>query len=126
MPVLTLIGYFISMEILQDHTLFSGSFKGYIKANLFSLFFILPGITLALVLFPYNLTLLILRRKMSLLNKTLILESIFVIVFCLWASFADIWAYPYWKNIIYILYLFVPSFICASALHLTADRSFKN
>jgi hypothetical protein len=124
MPLFTLLGYWISIQVFQDHSIYSGSFKGYIKANLLIFFFLLPGAALGLVLFPYQVAVFFFKKQLSLWKKVLLFEIIIFTIFSIWYSFADLWSYPYWKNLLYVIYLFVPSFVCTSALHLTVDKKY--
>lgn len=90
-------------------------------------FLILPLVYLILVLVPYNLALLTnaIHPKFIYKNiyvKILIMTVSHLLGICIVGSFANIWAYPLWKNVIYIGIALLYSVIMAPIIHFAVDR----
>lgn len=119
LPIIKLIHDYISIEINKNYSQFSGSFLEYEKIIALTVFVIIPIIFLIFVLLPYNI--IILKKKLALLNKVILFFAIVIINFCLLGTFMNIWVYPYWRNLNYLFYLIPYSFLFAGLIHLSVD-----
>lgn len=123
-PVLTLGRVYFMMEIMHDHSMFSGTFAEYVVLDPFLTFFLTPMIALFFILLPnyYALNYLGKRRRLNLLFKIIVLNTVFVLFICLIGTFSNIWVFPYWRNIIWLFYFLPASILLASTLHLLVDQ----
>ena len=120
-----LIRNYIQIEIIKDNTFFSGPFLEYVTGNILMIFFIIPSVFALLVLLPYNLIMVYSNTK-KIAYKILIFESIIIVMFCLAGTFINVWSYPYWTNLKYLLYFLPLSIVFSSIIHVTLDNKSKD
>ena len=114
---------YIQLDLLNDHTNYSGHALAYNKLMWLNRFIISPTVFLVVILLPYNITILRImdKRYISLFRKILVFELVFVIIYSLFGIFINVWTYPYWQNILLPLYFFPISALFASLIHFFAD-----
>ena len=122
-PVPKLISDYITIAIKNDNSVYSGSFIEYEKLIFTTTFLLAPIFFLIFVLLPYNL--IVIRYKPRLIVKMCLFEFILIIVFCLLGTFINVWSYPYWKNIYYLLCFIPYSIVFAGVLHFLIDKKEK-
>ena len=115
-----LISDYISIDIKNDNSIYSGSFIEYEKLIFTTTFLLAPMFFLIFVLLPYNLV--VIKYKPRLIVKICLFEFILIIVFCLLGTFINVWSYPYWKNIYYLFYFIPYSILFASIIHFGVDK----
>jgi hypothetical protein len=121
-PVIKLVTDYINIEIRNDHTAFSGTFFEYETLIASTVFVITPLFFLLFVLLPYNIIILKIGiEKLSYLKKVSIFLLVTIIVICLLGTFMNVWLYPYWKNVYYLVYLIPCSFLFAGLIHFLVD-----
>lgn len=114
---------FVKMEILEDHSSFSGTWWEYVKLQPIVTFLFLPLIFLVFVLVPYNIILVKFELKsLNYFKKAFIFLIVMTTALCIAGTFANVWMYPYWKNVYYLFYFVPYSFLFAGLIHLLADR----
>jgi hypothetical protein len=122
-PIIKLVTDYINIEIKNDHTAFSGSFLEYETLIASTVFVITPLFFLLFVLLPYNMVILkIGLERLNYLKKVCIFLLVCIIVICLLGTFMNVWFYPYWKNVYYLIYLIPCSFLFAGMIHVFADN----
>ena len=123
-PATKIVSDYVRIEIRHDYSQYSGSFLQYEKMIASTVFILAPILSILLVLLPYNFVIIRLskKRKIMLFQKILIFEFILIFVFCLFGTFLNIWRYPLWENIYYIIYFFPFSILFAGLLHYFVDK----
>ncbi len=120
LPIPKLISDYISIDIKNDNSIYSGSFIEYEKLIFTTTFFLAPMFFLIFVLLPYNLV--VIKYKQRLIVKMCLFEFILIIVFFLLGTFINVWSFPYWKNIYYLFYFIPYSIVFASIIHFWVDK----
>ncbi|KLT63881.1 hypothetical protein [Pedobacter sp. BMA] len=100
LPGIKILFDYIKLE-RYGSKMFGGTFLEYEKAYAPYLFFGIAPLFLLFILLPYNYF--ILKGHIAVLKKILLCEVIVMINICLVGSFFNIWSYPYWENISYII-----------------------
>lgn len=121
--LIKLIRDYIKIEILNDHSNYSGGWTEYIKLEPMITFFISPLIFGMFVLLPYNL--IILKKdvkKISLIKKIVYFLIVLVAALFVLGTFLNVWFYPYWRNIYYLVYFIPYSILFASIIHFWVDK----
>ena len=124
-PAFSSVRDYIRLEILHDHSMYAGTFQEYYQLQTVCMtFLITPIVYLILVLLPYNFALIYSgkTRRLNLFNKILLLNSSFVIGWCILGTFMNIWLSPPWRNLKFLLYVFPVSVLFASLIHFFVDR----
>lgn len=119
LPAIAIMRDYIKLDVLQDHSMYSGSYADYFSLQ-WHLYVFEALLFLVLVLLPYNL--IIVNRKLTLLQKFLVFECVLVVVFCIVGTTANVWYKPYWKNLLYLLYFVPYSLLFAGMIHGLVDR----
>jgi len=120
-PTTFFIRDYIQLDIMDDHSAYSGTFGEYIKLSAPTYIGIGSTLFLFIVLLPYNI--IILRIKsLSFIKKILLFELIMVIDLCLIGMFSNVWAIPYWKNAYYLISFFFFGLLFSGIIHLFVDK----
>lgn len=99
---------------------FAGTFMEYERITAPMTFLGISPSFLILILWPYNYF--ILKKRKALIVKILIFELIFIIFICLAGTVSNIWAFPIWKNLMYVAKTLPLSCLFASIIHFAVDR----
>jgi len=114
---------YIKIEVLNDHSSYSGTWIEYISLQPINTFLISPLIFLIGILIPYNIIIIYFGLiKSKYIIKVGLLLLIMIIVLCLLGTFMNVWFFPLWKNIYYIFYFIPYSFLFAGLIHWLVDR----
>ena len=117
-PIYFLGKDFITLNILKDHSMFSGTFSEYVVLTSPSRFLIDPFLLSIMLLLPYNIVITFFNRKgkvLTLFQKYLLFLVLGVLMMFLW--------YPTFSAIhIYIVTFSILSFLCVSLLHYLVDK----
>ena len=114
---------YINIELLNDHSGFSGSWLEYIESDYTMTFLISPMVFLVLILLPYNLIILqIGLNRLRYLHKVGIFLSTMIIVFCLIGTFENVWLFPVWNNLYYLIYFIPYSVLFSGLIHYFVDN----
>ena len=121
--VLPIIKIFYDYINLQQYgpQFFAGTLIEYEIAYAPFVFLGFSPVFLLFILLPYNYF--IRKKQRPLLAKILIFELIFIAAICLAGSFYNIWTYPYWENVIYIIKTLPISGLFASVIHFAVDKN---
>ncbi|WP_316801409.1 hypothetical protein [Pedobacter frigidisoli] len=119
LPVIKMLFDYIKLE-RYGSKMFGGTFLEYEKAYAPYVFFGIAPLFLIFVLLPYNYF--VLKGRISVLKKIVLCEVIVIVNICLVGSFYNIWTYPYWENISYVIKTFPLSCIVAITIHFAVDR----
>lgn len=117
-PMIKLV--FDYFKIKNDNTFFLGTFLEYEQIMASTTFFILPFGFLVFILLTYNL--LITQRKITLLRKIVLFELILILFICIVGTFSNIWMFPHWKNLVYLITSFIYSCFFSILIHIFIDK----
>ena len=120
LPIIKMVFDYIYLKE-NGPKMFDGTYLEYEKAYAPNLFFGISPVFLLFILLPYNYF--IRKKQRPLLAKILIFELIFIAAICLAGSFYNIWTYPYWENVIYIIKTLPLSCLFASVIHFAVDKN---
>lgn len=121
LPFILILRDYIEIEILNTFDKYSGTFLDYINFRTLLMYLVLSTIFLLLILVPYNF-IIFKQPKKPLLLKVLLFNFMIIIIISLWGLFSNIWYYPYWKNIYYLIYSLPLSISFVVMLHLFVDK----
>ena len=122
-PTIQLTRDYVKMEILDDHSSFSGSRTEYIGLQPIMTFLISPFIFLIGVLFPYNVLLLHFNKGISnYVTKAGLFLLVLTSLLCIAGTVMNVWLFPIWKNAYYLCYFIPYSFLFAGLIHWLVDK----
>lgn len=124
-PIIKLILDYIAIGIKTNNSIFSGSFLEYEKLMALTTFLIIPLGFLIFILLPYNIVIMK-RKQLTLFYKIILFEFILIVFICIVGSFYNIWMFPYWKNIYYLIGSTIYSCLFATIIHLFVDKKTDN
>lgn len=125
-PIYFLIRDFILLDILQDHSSFSGNFSEYVALDPLLRFLITPLVLLIFLLLPYNFILLYLSRKGKLprlFSKYLLFLGVEILVLIITATFfINAWIPNTEISISYFFMFLIFAICCVTPLHYLVDK----
>lgn len=127
-PLLHLAKDFYRLEILKDHTGFSGTFYEYVRLSqiVFFTFLLSPTLYYVLVLLPYCFLFNYFKFKKVFLRfyqKLILLLSINLIIILVWGLFFTNFLFPLSLQQLFIIpYFFVPSIIIVTLNYFVLDK----